>query len=72
MALSPGGERVVSGSWDKTIRVWSLEDNECVATLEVGFGVLGPWGIAIAPMARVWGFGGLRYCPAASAWQRKT
>lgn len=38
VALSPGGERVVSGSWDKTIRVWSLEDKECVATLEVGFG----------------------------------
>ena len=40
MALSPGGERVISGSWDRTVRVWSLEDKKCVATLEVGFGVL--------------------------------
>ena len=32
--MFPDGRRVVSGSEDKTLKVWDVETGECVATLE--------------------------------------
>eukprot|EP00301_Raphidiophrys_heterophryoidea_P002393 c11113_g1_i1.p1 GENE.c11113_g1_i1~~c11113_g1_i1.p1 ORF type:complete len:821 (-),score=243.84 c11113_g1_i1:104-2533(-) len=33
LAVSPDGLRLVSGSWDKTARVWDLQSHTCVAVL---------------------------------------
>ncbi|WP_237395699.1 hypothetical protein, partial [Okeania sp. KiyG1] len=33
MTVTPDGKRVISGSFDKTIKVWSLETGEAVSTL---------------------------------------
>jgi WD40 repeat protein len=33
MSLSSDGKTIYSGSFDKTIRVWNLENGECVQTL---------------------------------------
>ena len=32
--MFPDGRRVVSGSEDKTLKVWDVATGECVATLE--------------------------------------
>ena len=32
--MFPDGRRVVSASWDKTLKVWDVATGECVATLE--------------------------------------
>ena len=34
VAVFPDGRRVVSGSDDKTVKVWDAATGECVATLE--------------------------------------
>ena len=33
VAVFPDGQRVVSGSNDKTVKVWDVATGECVATL---------------------------------------
>ena len=32
--MFPDGRRVVSASWDKTLKVWDVATGECLATLE--------------------------------------
>ena len=32
--MFPDGRRIVSASWDKTLKVWDVATGECVATLE--------------------------------------
>jgi hypothetical protein len=34
VSYSPDGKQIVSGSWDKTIKVWDAASGACVATLE--------------------------------------
>jgi small GTP-binding protein len=34
VAVSPDGKWVVSGSWDKTIKIWGLKSGQCRATLK--------------------------------------
>jgi WD40 repeat protein len=33
VAVTPGGKYAISGSWDKTLRVWDIETWECIRTL---------------------------------------
>ena len=34
VAISPDGRRVVSASYDKTLKVWDVATGKCVATLK--------------------------------------
>ncbi len=34
VAVTPNGRRIVSGSWDETLKVWEMDSWQCVATLE--------------------------------------
>ena len=34
IAISPDGKYIVSGSWDKTIKIWDFKTAECLNTLE--------------------------------------
>src|SRR5438105_1958282 len=34
VAIIPDGQRAVSSSWDKTVRMWDLAAGQCLATLE--------------------------------------
>ena len=50
VALSPDGRRIVSGSWDRSVRVWDAESGACVATLEGhSYGVMS---VAFSPDGR--------------------
>ena len=40
LALSKDGRRIVSGSSDKTVRIWDLENYRCLEVLQVGLDVL--------------------------------
>ena len=33
--MFPDGRRVVSASWDKTLKVWDVATGKCVATLRM-------------------------------------
>ena len=37
--MFPDGRRVVSGSLDKTLKVWDVATGECLATIKVNFEV---------------------------------
>ncbi len=34
VAISPDGKKIVSGSWDKAVKVWDVASGKCDATLE--------------------------------------
>ena len=34
VAVSPDGQHVISGSGDKTVKIWDRTTGECVSTLE--------------------------------------
>jgi WD40 repeat protein len=34
VAVSPDGQYVISGSWDKTVKIWDRMTGECVTSLE--------------------------------------
>ncbi len=37
VAVTPDGKTVVSGSWDRTLKVWDLATGHCRATFHLGF-----------------------------------
>jgi len=47
VAITPDGRRAVSGSWDKTLRVWDLQTGQSIRTLEGHTNWV--WAVAIAP-----------------------
>lgn len=47
VAVTPDGERVVSASWDGTLKVWELASGKCTATFKGHEG--GVYGIAVTP-----------------------
>ena len=34
VGLNPDGHKIVSGSYDSTIRVWNVDTGECILTLK--------------------------------------
>ncbi len=36
VSVTPDGRRAVSGSWDRTVRVWNLDRGTCLAVEVVG------------------------------------
>ena len=34
VAISPDNKKIVSGAWDKTIRIWNLDSGNLINTLE--------------------------------------
>jgi hypothetical protein len=50
VAISADGRRAVSGSGDRTVRVWDLETGDCAAVLQ-GHAV-SVWGVAVTPDGR--------------------
>ena len=51
VAFSPDGKQVVSGSWDKTVRVWDAVTGAVLQTLE-GYSDLVTW-VAFSPNGKV-------------------
>jgi WD40 repeat protein len=47
VVVAPDGKRAVSGSWDKTLRVWDLETGLPLRTLEGH--ASGVFGVAVTP-----------------------
>jgi len=47
VAITPDGRLIVSGSWDRTIKVWNVLTNQLLATLEGHTGSV--WCVAITP-----------------------
>jgi WD40 repeat protein len=50
LAVTPDGRRAVSGSRDRTLKVWDLEQHTLLATLE-GHGA-GVWAVVVTPDGR--------------------
>lgn len=50
LAITPDGRYAVSGSMDKTLRVWDLETGRCTRTLKGHTGKI--WSVAITPDGR--------------------
>ena len=47
IALTPDGKKLVSSSYDKTLKVWDLESGQCLATFEGHKGKV--FGLAVTP-----------------------
>lgn len=39
MSITPDGKKAVSGSWDKTLRLWDLESGQCLAIIQANSSV---------------------------------
>lgn len=50
VAVTPDGQRVISGSGDKTVRVWDVKSDECLAILIGHTGEV--WGVAVTADGR--------------------
>jgi WD40 repeat protein len=50
VAVTPDGRRAVSGSEDRTLRLWDLESGQTIRTLEGHTG--GVWSVAVTPDGR--------------------
>ncbi len=50
VCLTPDGGRAVSGSWDKTLRVWDLDSNRCLQIFHGHTSYV--WSVSLTPDAR--------------------
>ena len=50
MAFSPNGKQVVSGSWDKSLKVWNAETGTELSTLTVDSGFRGVQSVSFSPI----------------------
>src|SRR5260370_1055354 len=50
VAFSPDGKSLVSGSWDKTVRVWNATTGQPVLTLKGHLGTV--WSVCFSPDGR--------------------
>ena len=47
VAYSPDGTKIISGSTDKTIKIWNANTGECLQTLEGHLDII--WSVAFSP-----------------------